>query len=144
MKVAARFPIKPNQWLIYLIFLAHIMVFLGGLLLLNEFWYSFVVFLVSGVSFYYARSQYLRITNSPDDLCWSGESWVMHNFESEAAVSYLNLLPTSWITASFCLLKFAQSEQSNAWFFSRKSLGERLYRELCYLAKADMNKSTDL
>jgi len=138
MKIAARFPIKSNHFLYGGIIVIHLGVFLASFFLLNQIWaLTVVLFSIIG-SFYYSRKQYHIITNSPDDLCWSGEAWLMHNSSSSNGVSYLEQLPTSWITPYFCLLKFELNDQEFAWFFSRTDLGDRLYRELCYIVNRNI------
>jgi len=119
----------------------HFGVFLTSLLLLNQIWMIILVLVTVLGSFYYSRNQYQAITNSSDDLCWSGECWLMHSGSQSNGIDYIDLLPTSWITPHFCLLKFERSEQEVAWLFSRSGLGDRLYRELCYLSCLDMNNS---
>jgi len=140
MNVAARFPIKSCPELLLLLVVSHIGVFASSFWLLNQLWMIVLVLLLSAISFYFSFLQYLSITNSSDDLCWSGENWLMHTDSIQSSTSYLELLSTSWVTPHFCLLKFIQDESQKAWFFTRKSLGERLYRELCYFSKLKMDK----
>jgi hypothetical protein len=142
MKVAARFPVKPNSALLGVLLVSHTGIFACSFWLLNQAWMIGLVLALSAVSFYFSLKQYLAITNSSDDLCWSGENWLMHTGENQSSVCYLELLPTSWITPPFCLLKFTLNEQQRAWFFTRKSLGERLYRELCYVAKLKLDEKS--
>ncbi len=140
MNIAARFPIKSSPELLLLLLASHISVFASSFWLLNEPWMIVLLLILSAISFYFSFQRYWTITNSTDDLCWSGENWLMHTGSNQNTTSYLELLPTSWITPHFCLLKFVQDEQQKAWFFTRKSLGERLYRELCYMAKLKMGE----
>jgi len=146
MNVAARFPIKANRPLIWLVYLCHIFVFIGGYSLINSLFSVFFILVACIISVFYAHKQYVRLTQSPDDLCWSGENWLMHEDNEQRDIQYLDLLSTSWVTAQFCLLKFESNNQSKAWFFSRKLLGERLFRELCYLVRLEMKhpKGADL
>lgn len=138
MKIASRFPIKSNRLLFSLICLAHLGLIYLVFILLTSFWSIVLILSLTVASCYFSIKQYQSITRSDDDLCWSGESWLMQDNQSKT-VNYLDLLPTSWITANFCLLKFEQNNVEKAWLFSRKSLGERLYRELCYLAKVELS-----
>ena len=144
MQVAARFPIKSNLLLMILIIASHLAVFLIALILLYSIWQILLITFLTLVSFYYSRIQYHSITNASDDLCWSGEQWLMHNESSKYGANYLELLSSSWITPYFCLLKFKHDEKTMAYFFSPKYLGERLYRQLCYLVYLNLknkNKS---
>jgi len=138
VKIASRFPIKSNRLLFSLICLAHLGLIYLVFILLTSFWSIVLILSLTVASCYFSIKQYQSITRSDDDLCWSGESWLMQDNQSKT-VNYLDLLPTSWITANFCLLKFEQNNVEKAWLFSRKSLGERLYRELCYLAKVELS-----
>jgi len=138
VKIASRFPIKSNWLLFSLICLAHLGLIYLASILLTSFWSILVVVSLTVVSYYFSLKQYQSITRANDDLCWSGESWLMQDHHSKT-VYYLDLLPTSWVTANFCLLKFEQDNVEKTWLFSRKSLGERLFRELCYLAKAELS-----
>ena len=138
MNVSARFPVKQNFLLLGLIIVVHIGVSVSSLLILNLWWMIAAAIIASLVSFIISYKQYLAITNASDDLCWSGESWLMNEQLKRNSNQYLVLLPTSWITSSFCLLKFERDFKEHAWFFTRNSLGERLYRELCYVAKLDI------
>ena len=144
MNVAARFPIKSSPDLLLLLVVSHIGVFASSFWLLEQQWMIVLVLVLSATSFYFSFQQYLTITNSSDDLCWSGENWLMHASSNQNSTSYLELLPTSWVTPQFCLLKFSQDDEQRTWFFTRKSLGERLYRELCYIANLKMDEKTDL
>lgn len=143
MNVAARFPIKPSPELLLLLAVSHIGVFASSFWLLNQLWMVVLVLLLSATSFYFSYQQYLNITHSSDDLCWSGENWLMHTGINQNSTNYLEQLPTSWITPHFCLLKFVQNGKQKAWFFSRKSLGDRLYRELCYTLKLGLDEKSD-
>jgi len=141
MKIAARFPVKSNRFLYGGIILLHVGVFFTSFSLLNQLWALALVLFATIGSFYFSRKQYLLITNSPDDLCWSGEAWLMHTNGSSEGVGYLDLLASSWVTPFFCLLKFKQNDQEFAWFFTHRSLGDRLYRELCYLVNRNIKNT---
>lgn len=138
MNVAARFPIKSSPELLLILLAFHIGVFTSSFWLLNQLWTIALVLFLSMISFYFSYQQYLAITNSTDDLCWSGENWLMHSDEKKRSISYLELLPTSWITPHFCLLKFNHDNEQNTWIFVRVLLGDRLFRELCYTVKLSM------
>ncbi len=143
MNIAARFPIKSSPELLLLLVVSHVGVFVSSFWLLNQLWMIVLVLVLSVTSFYFSFQQYLTITNSSDDLCWSGDNWLMHTGSIHNSISYLELLSTSWVTPHFCLLKFIQDEEQKAWFFTRKSLGERLYRELCYTLKLGLDDKSD-
>jgi len=137
VKIASRFPIKSNWLLLSLILIAHLGLISIAFILLTNFW-SLLLIIVSTIgSGYFSLKQYQSITRAEDDLCWSGENWLMQDHQLKT-VSYLDLMPTSWVTANFCLLKFEQNNVEKAWLFTRRSLGERLFRELCYLAKVEI------
>jgi len=140
MKVAARFPIKQNRFLFMVLILAHVGVLTSGFLLVNNILVLMLVSMTTLTSVFFSLKQYRSITNSPDDLCWSGDAWMMHDSSSNS-IQYMDMLNTSWITPYFCLLKFQYQEQELAWFFSRNTLGDRLYRELCYLSNACIKNS---
>ena len=143
MNVAARFPVKSCPELLLLLVVSHLGVFASSFWLLNQLWLIALVLFLLATSFYFSFQQYLSITNSSDDLCWSGKNWLMHTGSNQNSTSYLELLSSSWITPHFCLLKFIQAENQKAWFFTRKSLGERLYRELCYTLKLGLDDKPD-
>jgi len=143
MNVAARFPIKTCPELLILLVITHIGVFASSFWLLNQLWMIVSVLVLAAISFYFSYQQYLSITHSSDDLCWSGENWLMHTGNEQNSTKYLEQLSTSWVTPYFCLLKFTQDGEQKAWFFSRKSLGERLYRELCYTLKLGLDEKSD-
>ena len=138
MKVAARFPIKANIPLSYLLIVGHFSLLMVSIFYLNSVTYILVIVAVTAFSYFTSYQQYLKVTEFEDDLCWSGENWLVHCKNVDEDVSFLELLETSWITAEFSLLKFNMADEEIAWLFTRKSLGERLYSELCYLAKLDL------
>jgi len=148
MKVAARFPIKSNTLLYWLIVSSHLGVLIVGVTQLNTLSAVLLVLVVTVFSYDQSYAQYKRVTEYDDDLCWSGDNWLVHVSNSNnlrESVGYLELLESSWITAEFSLLKFdANTFDANtkggevAWLFTRKCLGERLYSELCYLARLNL------
>lgn len=139
MNIAVRFPIKDNKPFYYGLIFLHLWVIVTAYELLSVIWMIALVVLAVAFSFYKTRQQYLCVTQSIDDLCWSGENWLMHDPENQAEIIYLELLETSWITASFCLLKFQMNNREESWLFSRATLGKRLFSELCYLARLDIS-----
>jgi hypothetical protein len=141
MKIAARFPIKANVSLKALVYASHLVIVVLCLSLALLWWQVLVVSCISLLSLYLSIEQYERITNAPDDLCWSGENWLMRSLASKDDTQYMTLLTTSWITPHFCLLKFDSVSHSNTWYFSKAQLGERLFRELCYLARLDLKSA---
>ena len=138
MFIAARFPIKSNIPLYSFLVLSHVAVVMISFWIFSQWWLTAITLSLTTISFMMTHREYLTVTQSDDDLCWSGESWLMHGASNKDDILYLELSSTSWVTSHFCLLKFDQDEQPKAWFFTKKGLGERLYRQLCYLAKLDM------
>ncbi|MBV1911121.1 MAG: hypothetical protein KUG78_17615 [Kangiellaceae bacterium] len=141
MKIASRYPIKSHSQLLSVLVITHFIVLLLSFLTIDFSPFIVVVLGLICFSLYLTYRQHLLLTNATDDLCWSGENWLVINSQQNAAVCYLELKRTSWITSRFCLLKFALNQSEQAWLFSRASLGERTYRELCYLAKRDLSKT---
>jgi len=138
LKVAARFPIH-NFWPILLaISFVH---FLLLSISINEFgfaWQQWLIFPSLAISFYFSNKQYQKITKSPDDLCWNGDSWLMHKDNKFNGAFYLDIQPSSWISSQVCLLCFTCGEREYCWLFSRSLLGERMYSQLSYLAKQNL------
>ncbi len=142
MKIASRFPIKANASLLVLLIIGHLLVLVTGLTYLSTLSAMLLVLVVTGFSFSNSYSQYLKVTQNSDDLCWSGENWLVHDDDLQGNICYLELLDTSWITAEFSLLKFDNTSEQFAWLFTRNSLGERLYSELCYLTRLNLKRNT--
>jgi len=138
MKIAARFPIKANMFLLYLLIIGHMAVLLTSIYLLTSASAILVILTISAFSYSQSYEQYLKVTEFEDDLCWSGDNWLVHG--EYGKVCYLELMDTSWITQEFSLLKFIQEEQQVAWLFTRTQLGEQLYSQLCYLARLDLKQ----
>ncbi|MCF6194273.1 MAG: hypothetical protein L3J46_08065 [Kangiellaceae bacterium] len=138
MKIAARFPIKTNVSLLCLLIAGHLLVLLTSIFYLKSTSAILLVLVITIFSYYYSYEQYLKVTEFNDDLCWSGENWLVHTEQNE--VCYLELLDISWITQEFSLLKFTKEEQQMAWLFTRAQLGEQLYSQLCYLARLDLKQ----
>ena len=140
MNIACRFPIKPNLELLVLIGFCHLFVMFVSWQIIYSFWANSLVFVSLMISAYFSHRNYLRITSAIDDLCWTGDSWVMNDAQYGQGLRYMDLKVSSWITGHFCLLKFDHDGNEQSWIFSKKELGERAYRELCYLAKRNLNK----
>jgi hypothetical protein len=147
MKVAARFPIKPFKplyWGIIVLYTlcAVLAVFsMQAIVLLG-------VYPVLAISIFYTLRHYRRLTSAPDDLCWNGDSWLIK--DSQQLTVYLELQNDSWISRQATLLHFkarpallgvdpnlTQSREFY-WLFTLSHLGERSYRELCYLVKQNV------
>ncbi|MCW9017982.1 MAG: hypothetical protein OQJ89_13510, partial [Kangiellaceae bacterium] len=135
MKVAARFPVTESPWLFHLLILFHIAFPVLGYFTVGWHWVLVFVSLSTAWSFYFCRKHYHLITNAPDDLCWSGEHWLMQPDAQLGSAMYLTILPSSWISSFACLLHFEVAGQRYYWLFSRQSLGPRVYSELVYLCR---------
>jgi len=139
VKIACRFPVKSNFLLLALLLGIHLSILIVSWVWLDSLYKIALVMFAVFASLYFSIRQYASVTRSNDDLCWSGENWLMQDNQTH----YLDLQNTSWITADFCLLKFKSQDKYFAWLFTRKSLGEGLYRELCYLARCQINRPSD-
>ena len=115
----------------------HLIVALAALIAQVPWWITIMVIIAVLVSWVITLKHYAAITQSTGDLCWSGESWLVASDEESGSIDYLELKPSSWITSHFCLLKFSLGRHEKAWLFTNKHLGERAYRELCYLTRQD-------
>ncbi|MDH5432495.1 MAG: hypothetical protein OEY19_00995 [Gammaproteobacteria bacterium] len=140
MKIAARFPIKENRLLQFLIISLHLFLLIFALNVFSFKWQFFLIFLLICISFYYSIKHYQRLTNAPDDLCWNGNAWLIQLDEKLKTIAYLELQPESWISSHYCLLHFDDGKQKYHWFFAKNTLGERLYSQLIYLVKQDIVK----
>jgi len=138
MNIACRFPIKSNLELLVLIGSCHLFVMFVSWQIIYSFWANFLVSVSLMISAYFSYRNYLRITSAIDDLCWTGDSWVMNDTQYGKGPRYMDLKVSSWITGQFCLLKFDDAGNEQSWIFSKKGLGERAFRELCYLAKRNL------
>ena len=141
MNIASRFPVKTSVPLFSFLIISHVSLFLYCPILIHSFTLVLLVLVVTAISFWESLSQYRLITNAPDDLCWSGENWLMGSSNLNDEVSYLDLLCSSWVTPQFCLLNFSCQGEHKSWLFTKRELGERLFRELCYLIKFSMPDS---
>lgn len=138
MPVASRFPIKPFPvlWLFIIVF--HFSLVAIGLVGIGVNWKSGLVLLVSTVSLYVSWLQYKKVSSASDDLCWTGESWVMSLGGKLNAKIYLEVQPSSWLSSLMSVLYFTSGNKKYAWLFTRSGLGARAYSELCYLVKQDL------
>jgi hypothetical protein len=145
MKIAARFPVTDYTFYFVMLLLLHVTILVFGLLTIGyetDDWLwqvSLLVFLVL-LSLTFSYQHYLAITRAEDDLCWTGELWVMNFNQPLNSPHYLKLQPGSWISQRACLLHFIDGEQQYYWLFSRASLGVSLYSQLVRLAKADIDQ----
>jgi hypothetical protein len=150
-KIAQRFPVKYHISLLLFILFTHFSFGITAYLTLS-FAFFMIIFFSLLVSFYYSWKQIKCITEAPDDLCWTGNKWCMNSLQSTSSMIHLDLLPSSWITSSFCFLIFSKKKhfyaqngflnklriffpEQKIWFFSIKTLGKNLYSELCYLTQ---------
>lgn len=150
MKIASRFPVKENKGLSNLINSLHILVAIVSFWKFEFTWQFGSALIGLSISYYYSSKQLKEITRASDDLCWTGEQWLITHLNSKNKLLfqetvYLRIIASSWITSRFSLLKFRleldeDSKTEFVWFFSSESLGDRLYRELCYLCKQDLKE----
>lgn len=138
MKVAARFPLKQSAFLFSLIYLFHILLASLSFYQFGFIWQQGIVLLCLLISGYFCRQRYLSISSAPDDLCWSGDNWLMRQGKLNA-ICYLELTTTSFLSRYFCLLHFESNKQCYCWLFSRRALGKRLYSKLVYLVRQQLN-----
>jgi len=152
MKIASRFPIKESKGLLTLVILLHLAVSALSFFVFNFSWqYAFALVSIL-ISYYFSIIQLKQITQAPDDLCWTGNQWLINVLNDKNKLAsresvYLNILPSSWITSGFSLLKFRHESLDSintefAWFFSSSNLGDRQYRELCYLCKQSLREQS--
>jgi len=150
MKIASRFPIKESKGLLILVVLLHLAVSVLSFFIFNFSWQYFVALVSVIISYYFSTQQLKQITQAPDDLCWTGNQWLISVLNDKNKLVtresvYLNISPSSWITSGFSLLKFRLESLDGAnseyvWFFSSSNLGDRQYRELCYLCKQSLKE----
>ncbi|TQV84994.1 protein YgfX [Aliikangiella coralliicola] len=153
MKTATRFPVKTAKLLVVAIGLFHVILLLVSFIFFGVSWYVLAIFIALLVSWFYSNKNYRKITNAMDDLCWSGENWLMQSDERLGSITYLELQPDSWVSSFACLLHFSVGEKQSVgdkhlvsekqyhWLFVKKNLGERLYSELVYLVTQDLKAS---
>jgi hypothetical protein len=141
MNIAARFPIKAWPELFYAGVGIHIVAIFISLFGLSSAYLSVISLCVTIYSFWLSYHQYISVTQCKSDLCWTGENWVISDTTQTSEIIYLSLQNTSWLTEGFCLLKFACDNQQFAWLFTKKHLGDRAYRELCYMVNRDFSLS---
>ena len=138
MKIAARFPVKPSLGLLGLMASLHIGILGLAVYTFALSWQSLVITVSLIVSGYFCWLRYRSLTEAPDDLCWSGENWLMQLNEPPGAILYLQLRPQSWTAKFAAVLQFSAGERSFSWLFTRAELGERGYSELTYLVKQNL------
>lgn len=141
MKIAARFPVKTFTPLYYAVIGFHLLLLALASYSFGLAWQQLLILPSLLISTYFSNKQYQKITRSADDLCWNGECWLMHKADKLNNTFYLDLQPTSWITKQLCLLHFLNDDCEYNWLFSRYELGERMYSQLVYLVKQDMQQS---
>lgn len=138
MKIAARFPIKTAPlfhftWLALYAAMAAL-----GCFFLDFSWILFLFLLVLIAASYFSERHYRQLTQATDDLCWNGSDWLTFSNDTLRSVIYLRLKPCSWRSSFACLLHFSSEQGEYVWLFTRAGLGERAYRELCYLAQQSL------
>jgi hypothetical protein len=137
-KVAARFPVKVNYWLFSGLIGLHVFVAAITSYELNFDWLLIFPLLLISLSLRYSLTQFNHLCIAPDDLCWTGENWLINDPHELNPSLYLELSDKSLITSSFCVLKFQHKSREFVWLFSRWSIGERTYRQLCRLINAEL------
>ena len=138
MKIAARFPVKNYPPLSFLLVLFHFLLLLLAWVEFHFSWQLLIIILSLLVSAFYSIKQLQTITQSFDDLCWNGDSWLIQKDEKLKGQVYLQLNPTSWISSHLALLNFSSGGKNFYWLFSRRELGERMYSQLIYLVKQNI------
>ena len=141
MKIAARFPIYSFLPVLIAIICVHLLLLFISISEFDLSWRQSVIVPSLVVSFYFSNKQYQKITQAPDDLCWNGDSWLMHKDDKLKGVFYLNIQPSSWTSTQLCLLRFSCDEYEFCWLFSRYQLGERMYSQLNYLVKQTLKSN---
>lgn len=144
MKIAARFPVKFSTGLLCYLLGFHLLLALV-VAAVSEFTWGYFVFLSALlVSALYCYKRCLSMCRADDDLCWSGENWLMRSNNRFKSIVYLQLQPTSWVSRHACLLHFKTIDAEFQWFFSRRLLGESLYSQLIYLVKLQLCSADNL
>jgi len=128
--IACRFPIKLCYWILSSILLGYLLLLVAASYLIQPVWAIIVAFVVIGWSGYAFYTEQLKISLLGEELCWTGSRWLLDQGDNRQ--NYLELKYSSWVTPYFCFLCFKLGEQEKTWLFCRKTLGERLFRELCY------------
>ncbi|TQV72827.1 hypothetical protein FLL45_15275 [Aliikangiella marina] len=140
MKVAARFPVKSSLSVFYFIVLLHLVLAVCSYLLFSFNWQLAIAVGTIALTFYISYRRYLQLTSAPDDLCWSGENWLVSDPQRSHSLVYLALLPQSWLSSFACVLHFNDGETEHQWLFTRHGLGPRSYSELCYWVKYSLHE----
>ncbi len=113
-KIAARFPIKPNFSIVLMNVLIHGFLAVVSIHMLIVNWWLWLTLITLCFSLIYTYRQTELLFSAPDDLCWTGENWLMHRADANKDAMYLNLLDNSWLTSNFCLLKFSAEKKQFA------------------------------
>ena len=140
MKIAARFPVKESPLLGSLIISIHLIIVGCSYLVFGFDWQWGIILVLTLVTLVISFKQYRRLTIAPDDLCWSGENWLITDPQTSKSVTYLELSPQSWLSSFACILNFDHGGEQKQWLFTRQQLGRRSFSELCYLAKQSLLK----
>ena len=119
----------------------HLIVAILAIIAHLQWWLVLLVIISVVSSWAITLKQYKAVTSSEGDLCWTGENWSIAGGKESNAIHYLELKSTSWVTNHFSLLKFTSGAEEKSWLFTHKHLGERTYRELCYLIRQDFHLS---
>lgn len=138
--VAYRFPVKDSPPLLLAVFIAHFAILVLGCYYFKFSWLTLIFFVTLSVSAFLSYRQYLLMTQAPDDLCWSGENWLIQTCAQRKSIVYLDLLGSSWLSSFVCLLHFKADQKDYYWLFTKRGLGAASYRKLCYLVKQNVSK----
>ncbi len=138
LKIAARYPVKDCYPLKWGILVVHIGLCLACVVAVKLVLLKLVSLLAVFVSYYFCIRHYKKITASHDDLCWTGERWIMQwNGEKQ-----FDLLPSSWLSSQASLLHLDDGGQIHYWLFTQRGLGERAFKELNYIARQNLVEQT--
>lgn len=142
MKIAARYPIKSYPWLLSGTLLFHLLILFTSVYFFG-FKSSLLLIILSLIaSAYFSVKHYNKLTTADDDLCWSGENWLISPQGELKGSIYLTLLPSSWISANLCLLHFSHGKNKYHWLFSRSQLGDQLYSQLIFNLQRDLKSNS--
>jgi len=116
------------------ILLSHLALVVFVVFSINHWTWQLVITCLSVLSYYFSIQHYKSITTSSDDLCWTGEQWVMVDKKHR----YMQLQQTSWLSSFASLLHLEDGEKKYYWLFTRNGLGDRAFRELNFLARQNL------
>ena len=143
MKIAARFPVKSYPPLARLIGFGHLLLLSTGWCYLYDSDLRIIFALLVVYSARLSFAQYRSMTKAPDDLCWSGENWLMQNGKHQGQIAYLDLVADTWVSGQYCLARFNVDGREFTWLFARGQLGDALFSELAYLLKLSIRRLSE-